>query len=100
MGKKKKKPINLNELEEEEKMKYEIAEELGLLDRVLAQGLEITYFQRDREDRRTGDKKEDGRRRTGQHRRRKNIENRKQKGLILTKPLIFDKMLRMGSMVG
>jgi len=38
MGKKKEKPINLNELEEEEKMKYEIAEELGLLDRVLAQG--------------------------------------------------------------
>ena len=36
MGKKKEKPINLNELEEEEKMKYEIAEELGLLDRVLA----------------------------------------------------------------
>ncbi len=27
MGKKKEKPINLNELEEEEKMKYEIAEE-------------------------------------------------------------------------
>ena len=38
MGKNKEKPINLNELEEEEKMKYEIAEELGLLDRVLAQG--------------------------------------------------------------
>ena len=37
MGKKKEKPINLNELEEEEKMKYEIAEELGLLDRVLAE---------------------------------------------------------------
>ena len=33
MGKKKEKPINLNELEEEEKMKYEIAEELGLLHR-------------------------------------------------------------------
>ena len=38
MVKKKEKPINLNELEEEEKMKYEIAEELGLLVRVLALG--------------------------------------------------------------
>ena len=38
MGKNKEKPININELEEEEKMKYEIAEELGLLARVLAQG--------------------------------------------------------------
>lgn len=35
---KKEKPINLNELEPEEKLKYEIAEELGLLDKVLEQG--------------------------------------------------------------
>lgn len=34
----KKKVINLQELDEREKMKYEIAEELGLLDRVLENG--------------------------------------------------------------
>ena len=36
--KKKKKPIVLSEIKEEEKLKYEIAEELGLLDRVLSDG--------------------------------------------------------------
>ncbi len=100
MGKKKEKPINLNELEEEEKMKYEIAEELGLLDRVLAQGWKsltsketgrigglVTKRRRDAGER---DSTDGG----------KNIETRKRKGRILTKPLIFDKMLRMGSMVG
>ena len=35
---KKEKPINLNEITPEEKMKYEIAEELGLLDKVLVEG--------------------------------------------------------------
>ena len=39
MGKKKDKPIDLNNLDEEEKMKYEVAEELGLLDKVLEYGL-------------------------------------------------------------
>ncbi len=34
----KKKEIRLTELTEEEKMKYEIAEELGLLDKVLKEG--------------------------------------------------------------
>lgn len=34
----KKKEINLAELTEDEKMKYEVAEELGLLDRVLRDG--------------------------------------------------------------
>lgn len=34
----KKKEINMEELSREEKMKYEIAEELGLLDRVLEEG--------------------------------------------------------------
>lgn len=34
----KRKEINLLELSREEKMKYEIAEELGLLDRVLEEG--------------------------------------------------------------
>ena len=38
MSKKKEKKIDLNKLEPEEKMKYEVAEELGLLDRVLADG--------------------------------------------------------------
>ena len=32
MGKKKEKPIDLKNLEPEEKLKYEVAEELGLLD--------------------------------------------------------------------
>jgi len=34
----KNKKIDLNNLEPEEQLKYEIAEELGLLDRVLADG--------------------------------------------------------------
>ena len=38
MSSKKNKPIKLNELTKEELVKYEIAEELGLLDRVLADG--------------------------------------------------------------
>lgn len=38
MAKKKEKPIDLNNLEPDEKLKYEVAEELGLLDRVLTQG--------------------------------------------------------------
>lgn len=38
MAAKKNKPIKLEELTKEEKMKYEIAEELGLLDRVLEEG--------------------------------------------------------------
>lgn len=38
MAAKKERPINLNELDPEEKLKYEVAEELGLLDRVLSQG--------------------------------------------------------------
>jgi hypothetical protein len=38
VSKKKEKKIDLNNLEPEEKMKYEVAEELGLLDRVLSEG--------------------------------------------------------------
>lgn len=38
MSGKKNKPIRLEELTQEEKVKYEIAEELGLLDKVLAEG--------------------------------------------------------------
>ena len=38
MSSKKNKPIKLEELTKEELVKYEIAEELGLLDRVLADG--------------------------------------------------------------
>lgn len=38
MSKKKYKPIVLSEIEPEDRMKYEIAEELGLLDKVLEGG--------------------------------------------------------------
>ena len=38
MSGRKEKPIKLEELTQEEKMKYEIAEELGLLDQVMAEG--------------------------------------------------------------
>ena len=38
MGKKKEQPIDLNNIEPEEKLKYEIAEELGLLERVAEHG--------------------------------------------------------------
>lgn len=38
MSKSKKKEIRLEELSAEEKMKYEVAEELGLLDKVLKDG--------------------------------------------------------------
>lgn len=38
MSGKKKKTIDLNNLEPEEMLKYEIAEELGLLDRVMQEG--------------------------------------------------------------
>ena len=38
MSRKKEKPIVLSELTKEEKMKYEIAEELGLLDKVMEHG--------------------------------------------------------------
>ena len=38
MGRKKEKKIDLAKLEPEEKLKYEIAEELGLLDRVMTEG--------------------------------------------------------------
>ncbi len=38
MTKKREEPIDLNALKPEDKLKYEVAEELGLLDRVLADG--------------------------------------------------------------
>ncbi|WP_343210461.1 small, acid-soluble spore protein, alpha/beta type [Anaerolentibacter hominis] len=38
MSKKKDKPIKLSEIKPEEQLKYEIATELGLLDKVLATG--------------------------------------------------------------
>ena len=38
MAEKKQKPIVLDELTKEERLKYEIAEELGLLDRVMTDG--------------------------------------------------------------
>ena len=38
MSEKKIKPMDLKEMEQEEKLKYEIAEELGLLDKVMENG--------------------------------------------------------------
>lgn len=38
MSEKKNKPVDLENLEPKDKLKYEIAEELGLLDRVLQEG--------------------------------------------------------------
>lgn len=38
MAEKKEKPIRLDDLTGEERLKYEIADELGLLDRVMTQG--------------------------------------------------------------
>ena len=38
MGRKQEKKTDLTQLTEEEKLKYEIAQELGLLDRVMEQG--------------------------------------------------------------
>ena len=38
VSKKREKKIDLNNLEPEEKLKYEVSEELGLLDRVLSDG--------------------------------------------------------------
>ena len=38
MAKKKDEPIDLEQLEPQERLKYEIADELGLLDQVLDQG--------------------------------------------------------------
>lgn len=38
MSKKKEQPIDLQKVPEEEKLKYEISEELGLLDKVLETG--------------------------------------------------------------
>lgn len=38
MSKKKEEPIDLENIKPEEKLKYEIAEELGLIDKVLASG--------------------------------------------------------------
>ncbi len=38
MAKKKEKKIDLRNLEPDEKLKYEVAEELGLLDRVMSDG--------------------------------------------------------------
>ena len=38
MGRKKEKPVDMNALTEEEKLKYEIAAELGVLDGVMPDG--------------------------------------------------------------
>ena len=53
MPSKKKIPVRLEDLTPDEKVKYEIAEELGLLDRV-----EIPHFQGNRKNRRPDHEKE------------------------------------------
>ena len=58
MSSKKQKPIDLRNLEPEEKMKYEIAEELGLLDRVLREGWVAFDVQENRPDCGSCDKEE------------------------------------------
>ena len=57
MGRKKEKTINLTALEPEEKLKYEIAEELGLLDRVMQDGWKSLTSKRDRTNWRNGHRK-------------------------------------------
>ena len=59
MGRKKKKTINLTKLEPEEKLKYEIAEELGLLDRVMQDGWKSLTDWRNGHRKKTRDKKTD-----------------------------------------
>ena len=62
MSKKKEKKIDLNNLEPGEKLKYEVAEELGLLDRVLENGWKsltsISYIEGNRAHRRDRYQKE------------------------------------------
>ena len=48
------KKVDMNGLSREEKLKYEIAEELGLLDRVLENGWENSLSQGNGPDRRSG----------------------------------------------
>lgn len=50
MAKKKDTPVRLDQLTEEEKMKYEIADELGLLDRVMKDGWKSLITKRNREN--------------------------------------------------
>lgn len=58
MPSKKKIPVRLEDLTPDEKVKYEIAEELGLLDRVMKDGWEIPHFQGNRKNRRPDHEKE------------------------------------------
>ncbi len=60
MSSKKKTPIHLEDLTPDEKVKYEIAEELGLLRPGDAGWMEITYIQGNRSNRRVDHKKETG----------------------------------------
>ena len=54
MSKKKEEKIDLNKIPQEEQLKYEIAEELGVLDKVLEDGWKSL---RNRQDRRLDDQK-------------------------------------------
>ena len=75
MSSKKQKPIDLRNLEPEEKMKYEIAEELGLLDRVLAEGWKGLTSKRNRAYRRACDKEKTGTEKNGVSRDNLDVEN-------------------------
>lgn len=52
MAKKKEKKVDLHKLTPEDQLKYEIAEELGLLDKVVKNGWKSALVQRIRENRR------------------------------------------------
>ncbi len=59
MSGKKSKTIDPANLDPDEKLKYEVAEEIGLLDKGDDGRLEITYIKGDRQDRRISDTKEE-----------------------------------------
>ena len=60
MSSKKKTPIHLEHVTPDEKVKYEIAEELGLLGPGDAGWMEITYIQGNRSNRRVDHEKRNG----------------------------------------
>ena len=59
MSKKKREPVDPEHLKPEDRMKFEIAKELGLADKVIAGGWAVSYCKRERQDRRSCDKKEE-----------------------------------------
>ena len=57
MSKKKREPVDPEHLKPEDRMKFEIAKELGLADKVIAGGWRCLTAKRERQDRRSCDKK-------------------------------------------